>query len=204
MINEVALILLWGMFDWKVAITYIVSGMIIAIAGGLLIGRLHMERWVEDFVWKMQVGNAANRTDKMTWSDRFTQGTDAVIEILKKIWIYVLLGIGIGALIHGYVPTDALADYMGKDAPWWSVLLVVLVALPLYSNAAGMAPVLLSLVEKGAALGTALAFMMAVVGVSLPETILLRRVLKPQLIAVFISIVTLGIIITGYLFNMVM
>ena len=204
MINEVALILLWGMFGWRVAITYIVSGMIIAIAGGLLIGRLQIERWVEDFVWKMQVGNAANLAGKMTWSDRFTQGIDAVIEILKKVWLYVLLGIGIGAVIHGYVPTDALADYMGKDAPWWSVLLVVLVALPLYSNAAGMAPVLLSLVEKGAALGTALAFMMAVVGVSLPETILLRRVLKPQLIAVFIGIVTLGIIITGYLFNVVM
>ena len=204
MINEVALILLWGMFGWKVAITYIVSGMIIAIAGGLLIGRLHMERWVEDFVWKMQVGNAANFADELNWSDRFNQGTDAVIEILKKVWLYVLVGIGIGAVIHGYVPTDALADYMGKDAPWWSVLLVVFVALPLYSNAAGMAPVLLSLVEKGAALGTALAFMMAVVGVSLPETILLRRVLRPRLIAVFIGIVTLGIIITGYLFNMVM
>ena len=204
MINEVALILLWGMFGWKVAVTYIVSGMVIAIAGGLLIGRLGLERWVEDFVWKMQFGNAGNLDQQVTWPDRFSRATEAVIDILKKVGPYVLVGIGLGAAIHGYVPTDSLAAYMGKDAPWWSVLLVVLVALPLYSNAAGMAPVLLSLVEKGAALGTALAFMMAVVGVSLPETILLRRVLKPQLIAVFIGIVTLGIIITGYLFNMVM
>ncbi|MEI8396033.1 MAG: permease [Rhodospirillaceae bacterium] len=204
MINEVALILLWGMFGWQVAVTYIVSGMIIAIAGGMLIGRLHMERWVEDFVWKMQFGGAGILEHRLNWSERFALATDAVFDIIRKVGPYVLVGIGLGAVIHGYVPTDALADYMGKDAPWWSVLLVVLVALPLYSNAAGMAPVLLSLVEKGAALGTALAFMMAVVGVSLPETILLRRVLKPQLIAVFIGIVTLGIIITGYLFNMVM
>ena len=204
MINEVALILLWGMFGWQVAVTYIVSGMIIAIAGGMLIGRLHMERWVEDFVWKMQFGDAGTLEHRLNWPERFALAMDAVFDIIRKVGPYVLVGIGLGAVIHGYVPTDALADYMGKDAPWWSVLLVVLVALPLYSNAAGMAPVLLSLVEKGAALGTALAFMMAVVGVSLPETILLRRVLKPQLIAVFIGIVTLGIIVTGYLFNMVM
>ena len=204
MINEVALILLWGMFGWKVAVTYIISGMIIAIAGGMLIGWLHMERWVEDFVWKMQFGSTGHLEHRLNWSERFALAADAVFDIIRKVGPYVLVGIGLGAVIHGYVPTDALADYMGKDAPWWSVLLVVLIALPLYSNAAGMAPVLLSLVEKGAALGTALAFMMAVVGVSLPETILLRRVLKPQLIAVFIGIVTLGIIITGYLFNMVM
>ena len=204
MINVVALILLWGMFGWQVAVTYIVSGMIIAIAGGMLIGRLHMERWVEDFVWKMHFGAAGTLEHHLNWSERFAVAKDAVFDIIRKVGPYLLVGIGPGAATHGYVPTDALADYMGKDAPWWSVLLVVLVALPLYSNAAGMAPVLLSLVEKGAALGTALAFMMAVVGVSLPETILLRRVLKPQLIAVFIGIVTLGIIITGYLFNMVM
>ena len=204
MINEVALILLWGMFGWKVAGIYIVSGMIIAIAGGLLIGRIHMERWVEDFVWSIHFGDVGNLDHRMTWSERFAIATEAVVEIVRKVGPYVLVGIGLGALIHGYVPTDALAEYMGKNAPWWSVPLVVVVALPLYSNAAGMAPVLLSLVEKGAALGTALAFMMAVVGVSLPETVLLRRVLKPPLIAVFIGIVTLGIIITGYLFNMVM
>ena len=168
------------------------------------LGRLGAERWVEEFVWKMQVRDAVEESGRITWEERFARGREAVYEILKKIWPYVLIGIGMGAGIHGYVPTDALAEYMGKDSAWWSVPLVVLVALPLYSNAAGMAPVLLALVEKGAALGTALAFMMAVVGVSLPETILLRRVLKPQLIAIFIGIVTLAIMITGYLFNLVL
>ncbi len=131
-----------------------------------------------------------------------TRGRDAVREIVNKVWLYVVIGIGVGAAIHGYVPTDALAGLMGKS--WWSVPLVVLLALPLYSNAAGMIPVMSALIEKGAALGTALAFMMAVVGVSFPETILLRRVLKPQLIALFIGIVTIAIILTGYLFNVVL
>jgi uncharacterized protein len=203
-INEVALVLLYGMFGWKVAALYVTSGMIIAIITGLFIGRLGVERWVEDFVWQMQVRGAEDDSGKLSWEERFTRGREAVWEIVKKVWLYVLIGIGIGAGIHGYVPTDAMAAYMGKDAAWWSVPLVVLVALPLYSNAAGMAPILLALVEKGAALGTALAFMMAVVGVSLPETILLRRVLKPQLIALFIGIVTVAIMITGYLFNLVL
>ena len=178
--------------------------MIIAIVTGLFIGRLGVKRCVEDFVWQMQVQRAADESGMLTWEERFARAREAVTEIVAKVWLYVLIGIGIGAGIHGYVPTDAMAAYMGKDAAWWSVPLVVLVALPLYSNAAGMAPILLALVEKGAALGTALAFMMAVVGVSLPETILLRRVLKPQLIAIFISIVTMAIIITGYLFNLVL
>jgi hypothetical protein len=203
-INEVALVLLYGMFGWKVAALYVTSGMLIAIITGLFIGRLGVERWVEEFVWKMQVQGAEDDSGKLTWEERFDRAREAVKEIVEKVWLYVLIGIGIGAGIHGYVPTDAMAEYMGKDAAWWSVPLVVLVALPLYSNAAGMAPILLALVEKGAALGTALAFMMAVVGVSLPETILLRRVLKPQLIAIFIGIVTMAIIITGYLFNLVL
>lgn len=203
-INEVALVLLYGMFGWKVAALYVTSGMIIAIVTGLVIGRLGVERWVEDFVWQMQVRGAEDESGKLTWNERFTRACEAVREIVEKIWLYVLIGIGIGAGIHGYVPADAMAGYMGKDAAWWAVPLVVLMALPLYSNAAGMAPILLALVEKGAALGTALAFMMAVVGVSLPETVLLRRVLKPQLIAIFIGIVTVAIIITGYLFNLVL
>jgi uncharacterized membrane protein YraQ (UPF0718 family) len=203
-INEVALVLLYGMFGWKVAALYVTSGMIIAIVTGLVIGRLGVERWVEDFVWQMQVRGAEDESGNLTWEERFARGREAVKEIVEKVWLYVLIGIGIGAGIHGYVPTDAMAAYMGKDAAWWSVPLVVLVALPLYSNAAGMAPILVALVEKGAALGTALAFMMAVVGVSLPETILLRRVLKPQLIAMFIGIVTVAIIITGYLFNLIL
>ncbi len=203
-INEVALILLFGMFGWKVAALYVTSGLTIAIVTGLVMGRLRLERYVEDFVWRMQFRGSEDDSAGLSWDDRFAQGRDAVREILQKVWAYVLVGIAVGAAIHGYVPTDALAGYMGKDAPWWSVPLVVVAALPLYSNAAGMAPVLQALVEKGAALGTALAFMMAVVGVSLPETILLRRVLKPQLIAVFVGVVTVAIIATGYLFNAVL
>jgi len=203
-INEVALILLFGMFGWKVAVLYVTSGLTIAILAGLVIGRMRLERYVEEFVWRMQFRSGEDAAAALTWEGRFAQARDAVREILKNVWAYVLVGIAVGAGIHGYVPTDALAGYMGKDAPWWSLPLVVFAALPLYSNAAGMAPVLQALVEKGAALGSALAFMMAVVGVSLPETILLRRVLKPQLIAVFVGVVMLAIIITGYLFNAVL
>ena len=201
-INEVALALLFGMFGWQIAALYVSSGLVISILAGLIIGQLHLERWVEDFVWEMQFNGAEDDSAKLTWDERITRGWDAVREIVGKVWLYVLIGIGIGAAIHGYVPTDALAGLMGKS--WWSVPLVVLIALPLYSNAAGMLPVMGALIEKGAAMGTALAFMMAVVGVSFPETILLRRVLKPQLIALFIGIVTVAIIITGYLFNIVL
>jgi uncharacterized membrane protein YraQ (UPF0718 family) len=203
-INEVALILLFGMFGWKVAALYVSSGLTIAIVTGLVLGRLGLERYVEDFVWRMQFREGEDESVGLSWEERFAQARGAVRDILRKVWAYVLVGIGVGAGIHGYVPTDALAGYMGKDAAWWSVPLVVLAALPLYSNAAGMAPVLQALVEKGAALGTALAFMMAVVGVSLPETILLRRVLRPQLIGVFVGVVTVAIIITGYLFNAIL
>jgi uncharacterized membrane protein YraQ (UPF0718 family) len=203
-INEVALVLLFGMFGWKVAGLYVASGLTIAIVGGLVLGRLRLERYVEDFVWKMSFQGGQDEGRGLSWDERFSEAHEAVREILVKVWAYVLVGIAVGAGIHGYVPTDALARYMGEDAAWWSVPLVVLAALPLYSNAAGMAPVLQALVEKGAALGTALAFMMAVVGVSLPETILLRRVLRPQLIGVFIGVVTLAIMITGYLFNAVL
>ena len=203
-INEVALILLFGMFGWKVAALYVSSGLVIAILTGLVLGRLRLERYVEEFVWRMQFREGQDDLVRLCWEERFAQARDAVREILKKVWAYVLVGIAVGAGIHGYVPTDALVGYMGKDAAWWSVPLVVLAALPLYSNAAGMAPILQALVEKGAALGTALAFMMAVVGVSLPETILLRRVLKPPLIAVFVGVVTVAIMVTGYLFNVVL
>ena len=200
-INEVALVLLFGMFGWKVAGFYVASGLAIAIATGLVLGRLRLERYVEEFVWRTSFGEGRDEARGLSWEDRFSQARQAVREILVKVWAYDLVGIGVGAGIHGYVPADALTGYMGKDGPWWSVPLVVVAALPLYSNAAGMAPVLEALVEKGAALGTALAFMMAVVGVSLPETILLRRVLKPQLIGIFVGVVTVAIIITGYLFN---
>jgi uncharacterized membrane protein YraQ (UPF0718 family) len=200
-INEVALVLLFAMFGWKVAGFYVVSGLAIAIATGLVLGRLRLERYVEEFVWHTSFREGPDGTRGLSWDERLGQARQAVRETLVKVWPYVVVGIGVGAGIHGYVPADALAGYMGKDGPWWSVPLVVVAALPLYSNAAGMAPVLQALVEKGAALGTALAFMMAVVGVSLPETIMLRRVLKPQLIGVFVGVVTAAIILTGYLFN---
>ncbi|MBI5304741.1 MAG: permease [Chloroflexi bacterium] len=201
-INEVAFVLLFGLFGWKIAALYVASGLTIAIIAGIIIGQLHLERYVEDFVWQMQVGAAQDDSLKLTWEERITRAWEAVRDIVKKVWLYVVIGIAVGAGIHGYVPTDALAEVMGKSA-WWSVPIAVLIGVPLYSNAAGMIPIVSALIEKGASLGTALAFMMAVIGLSLPETIILRRVLKPQLIVVFVGVVALAIILTGYLFNLV-
>jgi uncharacterized membrane protein YraQ (UPF0718 family) len=201
-INEVAVVMLLGLFGWKVAGLYIVSGLIIAIIAGMVIGRLNLERYVEDFVWKMQASGAVEG-EKLTWPDRIQRAWESVKEIVGKVWPYVVVGIAVGAGIHGYVPESALVGIMGKQA-WWSVPAAVLLGIPLYSNAAGVIPIVSALMEKGASLGTVLAFMMAVVGLSLPETIILRRVLKPQLIAVFIGTVAVAIIITGYLFNLVM
>jgi uncharacterized protein len=201
-INEVAVVMLFGLFGWKVAGLYIVSGLIIAIIAGLVIGRLNLEKYVEDFVWKMQAAGGLPG-EKLTWSDRVSRASQSVKEIVSKVWLYVVIGIAVGAGIDGYVPAEALAGIMGKQA-WWSVPAAVLLGVPLYSNAAGVIPIVSALMEKGASLGTVLAFMMSVVGLSLPEVIILRRVLKPQLIAVFVSTVALAIIITGYLFNLVM
>lgn len=200
-INEVALVMLFGLFGWKVAGLYILSGLIIAIIAGVVIGRLQLERYVEDFVWKMQASGGLE--DKLTWTERILRAWESVKEIVGKVWLYVVIGIAVGAGIHGYVPESALAGIMGKRA-WWSVPAAVLVGIPLYSNAAGVIPIVSALMEKGASLGTVLAFMMSVVGLSLPEVIILRRVLKPKLIAVFVGTVALAIILTGYLFNMVM
>ncbi len=202
-INEVALVMLVGMFGWGVAALYLVSGLMIAIVAGFVLGRLNLEPWVEDFVWQMQVGAGQEDGASLNWSERFDRAWDAVRDIVGKVWLYIVIGISIGAGIHGFVPTDALVTIMGKQA-WWSVPAAVLLGVPLYSNAAGVIPVVASLMEKGASLGTALAFMMSVVGLSLPELIILRRVLKPQLIAVFVAIVACAIILTGYLFNLVM
>jgi uncharacterized protein len=201
-INEVAIVMLFGLFGWKVAGLYIISGLVIAIFAGIVIGRLHLERYVEDFVWKMQAAGAIEG-EKLTWSDRIQRAWVSVKEIVGKVWPYVLVGIAVGAGIHGFVPESALVTIMGKQA-WWSVPAAVLLGIPLYSNAAGVIPIVSALMEKGASLGTVLAFMMAVVGLSLPETIILRRVLKPQLIAAFIGTVAVAIIITGYLFNLIM
>jgi uncharacterized protein len=201
-INEVAVVMLFGLFGWKVAGLYIVSGLIIAIIAGAIIGRLKLERYVEDFVWKMQAAGGMVG-EKLSWSDRIQRAGQSVKEIVDKVWLYVVIGIAVGAIIHGYVPESALAGIMGKQA-WWSVPVAVLLGVPLYSNAAGVIPIVSALMEKGASLGTVLAFMMSVVGLSLPETIILRRVLKPQLIAVFVGTVAIAIIITGYLFNLIM
>jgi uncharacterized membrane protein YraQ (UPF0718 family) len=202
-INEVAVIMLFGLFGWKVAGLYILSGLAIAIAAGFIIGRLKMERYVEDFVWQIKSGSGQVLDEKLTWNHRIERAWDSVKEIVGKVWLYVVVGIAVGAGIHGYVPESALVGIMGKAA-WWSVPAAVLLGIPLYSNAAGVIPIVSALMEKGASLGTVLAFMMSVVGLSLPETIILRRVLKPQLIAVFVGVIALAIIFTGYLFNLIL
>jgi hypothetical protein len=198
-INEVAVVMLLGLFGWQVAAVYITSGLLIATVAGFAIGRLRMERYVEDFVWAMQ-STQGGPDEHLTMPQRIERAWTSVKEIVGKVWLYVVIGIAVGAGIHGYVPDTALAGIMGQNA-WWSVPAAVLLGIPLYSNAAGIMPVVAVLMEKGASLGTVLAFMMSVVGLSLPEMIILRRVLKPQLIAVFIGVVGIAIIITGYLFN---
>ena len=202
MINEVALVLLFGMFGWKVALLYIVSGLIIAILSGIVIGHLKVENLVEEFVYKSNQ-NGKLLLPSLTWKQRIDYAKNYTIDIIKKVWIYILIGIGIGAWIHGYVPTDFLAQYAGSDK-WYAVPLAVLIGIPLYSNAAGVIPLVGVLTEKGVAVGTSLAFMMAVTGLSLPEFMILKKVMKARLIVIFASIVGLGIIFTGYLFNLVL
>ncbi len=200
MVNEVALALLFGLFGWKVAALYLGTGLSIAFIAGWVIGRLKLERHVEPWVYEMKPGPASGIAERLDWDERLRQGLEAVRDIVGKVWPYVLLGIAVGAGIHGWVPENFMASIMGKGA-WWSVPLAVLIGVPTYSNAAGIIPVVHALLEKGAALGTVLAFMMAVIALSLPETIILRKVLKPRLIGVFLGVVTLGIVMVGYLFN---
>jgi uncharacterized membrane protein YraQ (UPF0718 family) len=200
MINEVAVVLLFGLFGVKVAGIYVGTGLIIAIVSGWVIGRLKMEKHVEPWVYELHTGGASFAGPELSWSDRVRAGGTAVREIVGKVWPFVVAGIAVGAGIHGYVPTGMMAAFMGKGA-WWSVPLAVLLGIPMYSNAAGIVPVVQALLGKGAALGTALAFMMAVIALSLPEMIILRKVLKPRLIATFIGVVGAGIITVGYLFN---
>jgi uncharacterized membrane protein YraQ (UPF0718 family) len=201
-INEVAVILLFGLFGWKVAGLYIVSGLSIAILAGAVIGRLRMERYVEDFVWKIQ-GNSDVIGERLTWINRTERAWASVKDIVGKVWLYVVIGIAIGAGIHGYMPEKALAGILSGQV-WWSVPAAVLIGIPLYSNAAGMIPIVGALIEKGASLGTALAFMMSVVGLSLPEAIILRRVLKLPLLITFYGVITIAIILIGYLFNIIL
>ena len=200
MVNEVALVLLFGLFGWKVAAIYLGTGLVVAIAAGWTIGRLRMERHVEEWVFQGATGDSAEVEEKKNWDWRIQQGLRAVVDIVGRVWLYVVVGIAVGAGIHGYVPEGLMAGIMGRDA-WWSVPLAVLIGVPMYSNAAGIIPVVQALLAKGAALGTVLAFMMSVIALSLPEFIILRNVLKPRLIATFVAVVTLGILVVGFLFN---
>jgi len=202
MINEVALILLFGMFGWEIAFIYILSGLIISIFSGIIIGKMKVENLVEAFVYENKIKTDTNFLT-MIWKEKIFYAGKYTLNILKKIWPYVILGIGIGAWIHGFVPTNFLAQYAGASK-WYAVPLAVLIGIPLYSNAAGVIPLVSVLAEKGVALGTTLAFMMAVTALSLPEFMILKRVMKIKLIFIFAGIVSLGIIFTGYLFNWIL
>jgi uncharacterized protein len=205
LISEVAFVMLIGMFGWKIALLYLISGATIGMISGFILGRMKLERYVEGFVYdiKPRANIDLKLEEKLTWSERISRSWDSTKEIVGKVFWFVIIGIAIGAGIHGFVPENALAGIMGKDA-WWSVPVSVLIGIPLYSNPAGIIPIVSALLDKGASLGTVLAFMMSVIGLSLPEMIILRRVLKPQLIAIFIAVITVAIIFTGYLFNLVM
>jgi len=202
MVNEIALVLLYGLLGWKVTALYLVTGLLIAMLAGFVIGRLNMERHIEDWVREIHLNAPDIPEEKLTWPARFEHGRVAVRDIVGRVWIFVILGIGVGAGIHGYVPEGFMAAIMGKGA-WWSVPVAVLVGIPMYANAAGIVPVVEALLGKGAALGTVLAFMMSVIALSLPEMVILRKVLKPGLIAVFIGVVGSGIVLVGYLFNLI-
>ena len=202
MINEVALVLLFGLFGWKTALIYVSTGLFIAIFSGWLIGKLKLEKWVQDWVYEIKAGKLEMEEEKLTFSDRIDAGFTAVREIVAKVWVYIIIGIAVGAGVHGYVPADFMASFMGKDV-WYSVPLAVLLGVPMYSNAASIIPIVQVLLEKGAALGTSLAFMMAVIGLSLPEAIILKKVLKYPLLFTFIGIVAAGIMIVGFLFNFI-
>ena len=203
MVNEVALTLLFGLFGWKVALLYLGLGLSVAMVAGWVIGRLKMEAHLEEWVQQMPRISAEDPLQSMTLADRVESGLDAVRQIVGRVWPYILAGIAIGAVIHGYVPEAFMASFMGKEA-WWSVPLAVILGVPMYTNAAGIIPIVQALLAKGAALGTVLAFMMAVIALSLPEMIILRKVLKPRLIATFVAVVSGGILLVGYIFNAVL
>jgi uncharacterized membrane protein YraQ (UPF0718 family) len=199
MVNEVALVLLYGLFGWQVALLYLGLGLFVAIVAGFVIGKLNMEHYLEDWVQKLRQVEATNLQTSFTFQERIEKGFSTVKEIIGRVWVYVVLGIAVGAGIHGYVPAEAMAGLLGKD--WWSVPVAILAGVPLYANAAGIIPIVEALMAKGAALGTVLAFMMSVIALSLPEMIILRKVLKPQLIATFVIVVSIGILGVGIIFN---
>ena len=203
MVNEVAVVLLWGLFGWKTAVIYMSAGLSVAIIAGFIIGKLKLEKWVEDYVYKIRSIGAAINTVSQTFKDRLVYARANTMEIMQKVWVYVVVAIGIGGFIHGYAPDDFLARYAGNGNPF-SVPIAVAIGVPLYSNAAGVIPIVYALMEKGMSMGTVLAFMMAVTALSLPEMIILRKVLKVKLLAVFVSIMTVTIIGVGYLFNAIL
>ena len=204
MVNEVALVMLFGLFGWKVALLYLGLGLLVAIVSGLVIGQLRMERFLEDWVQKIARSDAMHAPDEaLNWTQRFDAGGRHVREIVGKVWPWVIAGIALGAGIHGYVPEDFMAAIMGRDV-WWSVPAAVLLGVPMYTNAAGIIPIVEALIGKGAALGTVLAFMMSVIALSAPEMIILRKVLKPRLIATFAGVVAGGIVLVGFVFNAVL
>lgn len=201
MVNEVALIMLWGLFGWKIALIYIGTGLAVAVVAGLVIGKLKMERYVQEYVWEMRVGSS--EVHELAWPEKISYARDYTRDLLKKIWPYVVAGVGIGAFIHGYVPTDFLARWAGPDN-LFAVPVAVALGVPLYSNAAGVIPIVHALMEKGMAMGTVLAFMMAVTALSLPEAIILKNVLKVRLLATFFGTVAVAIVMVGYLFNAIL
>jgi uncharacterized membrane protein YraQ (UPF0718 family) len=204
MVNEVAIVLLYGLFGWRVAALYVTAGLTIAVVAGWIIGRMKLEGWVEPFVYETTLrGQPVDPSRGLSWSDRFSMGGEEVAAIIRKIWPYLLVGIGVGAVIHGWVPEDFFATAAGPDNPL-AVPVAVMLGIPLYSNAAGILPLVEALHAKGLAIGTVLAFMMSVVALSLPEMILLRRVLKPRLLATFVAVVGTGILAVGLLFNAVL
>jgi hypothetical protein len=202
MINEVALILLLGLFGWKIALIYIISGLIIAILSGIVISTLKPESLIEPFVYQNTINSNVN-LPQMSWRERMGYAKDYTLDILKKVWPYIIIGIGVGAFIHGYVPADFLAKYAGRDK-WYAVPLAVIIGIPLYSSAAGVIPLVSALTEKGVSMGTTLAFMMSVTALSLPEFMILKKVMKLKLILIFAGIVGIGIMLTGFLFNLIL
>ncbi|MDH4230953.1 MAG: permease, partial [Nitrospirota bacterium] len=202
MVNEVAVVLLWGLFGWKITAIYIGTGLLVAIFAGLIIGKLKLEKWIEEYVFKIHVG-AGQETEAPAFRERLGAARWNTVDILKKVWLFILIAIGIGGFIHGYVPEDFLVHYAGRGNPF-AVPLAVAIGVPLYSNAAGVIPIVGALMEKGLSMGTMLAFMMAVTALSLPEMIILRKVLKIPLLGVFVGIMTATIIAVGYLFNAIL
>jgi hypothetical protein len=203
MINEVAIILLLGLFGIRIAVIYALTGLVIAIISGWIIGKLNPVKWIEPWVYQFRSDANELTEETLTFDRRYRFGIDAVRDILRKVWIYIIVALALGAIVHGYVPADFMASLMGKNT-WYSVPLAVLIGIPFYSCAGGIIPIISVLLEKGISMGTALAFAMSIIGLSLPELIILKKVLKLQMIGVFVGVVATGIIIMGYLFNYIL